>query len=100
MDKGRIVLDSFDHAIRDFPGVLPSALSSEIAGHDIMHYFRQNEHMQLYDLIGKLLDSLLSIDTSALILNLKRVSQTDTMSVIRKEWSPGTKGPRVMAQWE
>jgi len=51
-DGDRVVLDAFDHGIRDFPGILPKLLSSELAGHDIMHYFRQNEHIQLYDLIG------------------------------------------------
>ena len=52
-DNNKIVLDAFDHGIRDFPNVLPSALSSELAGHDIMYYFRQNEHIQLYDMIGE-----------------------------------------------
>ena len=52
-DRDRIVLDAFDHGIRDFPEILPKALSSELAGHDIMYYFRQNEEIHLYDLVGK-----------------------------------------------
>ena len=50
--EGRIVLDSFDHGIRDFPGILPMCLSSELAGHDIMHYMRQDKNISLYDMIG------------------------------------------------
>ena len=52
-DHGRIVLDAFDHGIRDFGDILPKCLSSELAGHDIVYYFRQNEEIQLYDMVGK-----------------------------------------------
>lgn len=55
MDGSRIVLDAFDHGIREFPGILPHCLSSELAGHDIMYYFRQNENLALYDLIGEII---------------------------------------------
>ena len=53
MDRGRIVLDAYDHGIRDFPTILPKCLSSEIGGYDLEHYFRQNEELQLYDILGK-----------------------------------------------
>ena len=52
MDEGHIVLDAFDHGIRDFPH-LPKLLSSEIEGHDIEYYYRQNAETTDYDLIGK-----------------------------------------------
>ncbi|KAL6720524.1 hypothetical protein ACLMJK_002448 [Lecanora helva] len=52
-DGGRIVLDCFNHAIRDFATILPSVLSSELAGHDIEYFFRQNAYIQLYDLIAR-----------------------------------------------
>ena len=51
LDEGRIVLDAFDHGIRDFPH-LPKVLSSELEGHDIEYYYRSNAQLTDYDLIG------------------------------------------------
>ncbi len=51
-DGGLIVLDAFNHGIRDFPLVLPKCLSTNLGGYDITNYFRQNQHITLYDLIG------------------------------------------------
>lgn len=47
-----IVLDAFDHGIRDFPQVLPKCLSSNLSGYDIENYSRQNKYITIYDLIG------------------------------------------------
>ncbi|KAL2038871.1 hypothetical protein N7G274_008393 [Stereocaulon virgatum] len=53
LDEGRIVLDAFDHGIRDFPH-LPKVLSSELEGHDIEYYCRQNAQLTDYDLIARM----------------------------------------------
>ena len=49
--NGRIILDPFDHGLRNFPE-LPVALSSELEGCDIEYYYRQNAEIADYDLIG------------------------------------------------
>lgn len=51
-DGGLVVLDAFNHGIRDFPLILPKCLSTNLGGYDIMNYFRQNQYITLYDLIG------------------------------------------------
>ena len=53
MDHGRIVLDAFDHGLRNFGDQLPMYVSSELEGHDIEHYLRRNREISVYDLIGK-----------------------------------------------
>ena len=53
MDAGRVVLDPYDHAIRDFGNDLPLCLSSQIEGHDIETYMRRNKEITFYDLIGE-----------------------------------------------
>ena len=50
-DEGRIVLDAYDHGIRNFLH-LPKMLSSELSGYDIEYYYRQNAETTDYDLIG------------------------------------------------
>lgn len=52
MDNGCIVLDSFDHGVRDFGDALPLCLSSEFDGWDIETYLRRNGEISFYDLIG------------------------------------------------
>lgn len=54
MDDNRIVLDAHDHGLRDFPNVLPKVLSSELEGHDIEYYYRQNADIADYDLIARM----------------------------------------------
>ena len=54
MDDNRIVLDAYDHGLRDFPNVLPKVLSSELEGHDIEYYYRQNADIADYDLIARM----------------------------------------------
>ena len=51
-DGELVVLDAFNHGIRDFPLILPKCLSTNLGGSDIMNYFRQNQYITLYDLIG------------------------------------------------
>jgi len=53
MDNGRIVLDAFDHGIRDFGDDLPLCLSSQIDGWDVETYLRRNLEISYYDIIGK-----------------------------------------------
>ena len=53
MDGDRIVLDAFDHGLRNFGNQLPMYVSSELEGHDIEHYLRRNRQISVYDLIGK-----------------------------------------------
>ena len=52
MDKGRIVLDAFDHGLRNFGSQLPMYISSEVEGHDIEDYLRRNSQISVYDLVG------------------------------------------------
>ena len=52
MDEGRIVLDAFDHGLRDFGNQLPMYVSSELEGRDIEDYLRRNWEISVYDLIG------------------------------------------------
>lgn len=54
IDDNRIVLDAYDHGLRDFPNVLPKVLSSELEGHDIEYYYRQNADIADYDLIARM----------------------------------------------
>ena len=54
MDENCIVLDAYDHGLRDFPNVLPKVLSSELEGHDIEYYYRQNADIADYDLIARM----------------------------------------------
>ena len=51
-DKGRIVLDAFDHGLRNFGHQLPMYVSSELEGHDIEDYLRRNREISVYDLVG------------------------------------------------
>ena len=51
MHNGCIILDAFDHGLRNFPE-LPVVLSSELEGSDIEYYYRQNGEIADYDLIG------------------------------------------------
>ena len=53
MDGGRIVLDAFDHGLRNFGNQLPLYVSSELQGHDIEDYLRRNWQISIYDLVGK-----------------------------------------------
>lgn len=52
IDEGRIVLDAFDHGLRDFGNQLPMYVSSELEGHDIEDYLRRNREISVYDLVG------------------------------------------------
>ena len=52
MDEGRIVLDAFDHGLRNFGYQLPMDVSSELEGHDIEDYLRRNREISVYDLVG------------------------------------------------
>ena len=52
MDEGRIVLDAFDHGLRNFGHQLPIYISSELEGHDIEDYLRRNREISVYDLVG------------------------------------------------
>ena len=52
MDEGRLVLDAFDHGLRNFGLQLPMYVSSELEGHDIEDYLRRNREISVYDLIG------------------------------------------------
>ena len=51
--QGKVLLDPFDHGIRDFPGELPPSLSTEIEGWEVEYYLRKNEQIKPYDLMGK-----------------------------------------------
>lgn len=52
MDGDRIVLDAFDHGLRNFGDQLPIYVSSELEGQDIEHYLRRNWQIAVYDLVG------------------------------------------------
>lgn len=52
-DNSCIVLDAFDHGIRDFGNAMPLCLSTEIEGHDIETYMRRNLKITLYDCVGE-----------------------------------------------
>ena len=51
MDGNRVMLDPYDHPIRDFPE-LPLTLSSKEKGMWIEYYMRQNKEIKPYDLMG------------------------------------------------
>ena len=51
MDGNRVMLDPYDHPIRDFPE-LPVTLSSKEKGMWIEYYMRQNKEIKPYDLMG------------------------------------------------
>jgi len=53
MNGNRVMLDPFDHPIRDFVNDLPIILSSEIKGWEIENYLRRNLAIKAYDLIGR-----------------------------------------------
>ncbi|CAD6583495.1 MAG: hypothetical protein ASARMPRED_001342 [Alectoria sarmentosa] len=53
MDGGRIVLDAFDHGLRNFGNQLPLYVSSELQGHDIEDYLRRNWQISIYDLVAR-----------------------------------------------
>ena len=53
MYHGHVILDAFDHGLRNFPE-LPVVLSSELEGSDIEYYYRQNAEIADYDLVGML----------------------------------------------
>ena len=55
-NHGRIVLDSFDHGIRDFGNDLPLCISSRIEGWDVETYLRRNHSVTYYDIIGMLVE--------------------------------------------
>ena len=48
---GKYILDQDDHRIRAFPE-LPLTLSTELEGHDIEYFRRQNDQIDYIDLIG------------------------------------------------
>lgn len=52
--EDKVVLDAYDHGIRDFGDAMPLCLSTELEGHDIETYKRRNSKMALYDLIGEI----------------------------------------------
>lgn len=52
MDEDQIMLDPYDHPIRNFPGELPVILSSKIDGLWVEYYLRQNAEIKAYDLMG------------------------------------------------
>ena len=52
MYEDRIVLDAFDHGLRNFGSQLPMYVSSELEGHDIEDYLRRNWEISMYDLVG------------------------------------------------
>lgn len=52
MDGDRVVLDAFDHGLRNFGNQLPLYVSSELQGHDIEDYLRRNWRISVYDLVG------------------------------------------------
>ena len=54
VDNGYVVLDPFDHGIRDFGNDMPLCLSSRLDGWDIETYLRRNSEISYYDIIGKL----------------------------------------------
>lgn len=51
MDGNRVMLDPYDHPIRDFQE-LPVTLSSKEKGMWIEYYMRQNKEIKPYDLMG------------------------------------------------
>lgn len=51
MDGSRVILDPYDHPIRDF-AELPVTLSSKEKGMWIEYYMRQNKEIKPYDLMG------------------------------------------------
>ena len=50
--SNRIMLDPYDHPIRDFPGELPIVLSDTLHGVWVEYYLRSNREIKVYDLIG------------------------------------------------
>lgn len=65
-DNGNIVLDAFDHGIRDFGDAMPLCLSTEVEGHDIETYKRRNMKIAMYDIIGRL---ALTPDRTSMLTN-------------------------------
>lgn len=52
MYNGMVVLDPYDHPVRNFPE-LPDCLSTQTSGMWIEHYLRKNLEIKAYDLMGK-----------------------------------------------
>lgn len=52
MYHGRVVLDPFDHPVREFGRELPATLSTEMKGDEVEYYLRKNLAIKVYDLIG------------------------------------------------
>ena len=59
-DERMVVLDPYNHPVRDFPGELPVTLSTQISGAEIEYYMRKNSEITLYDLMGQYPQSLLN----------------------------------------
>ena len=53
MEGNQVVLDTFDHPVRDFPE-LPVALSSRMAGWEIENDLRKNLDIRVYDLVARM----------------------------------------------
>lgn len=51
MYNDHVMLDPFDHPIRNFGRDLPIVLSTELKGDEVEHYLRKNLAMKVYDLI-------------------------------------------------
>ena len=52
-DDGRVMLDPYDHPIRNFGNELPIIISSEIQGWEVENYLRRNHAIKVYDLVGE-----------------------------------------------
>lgn len=52
-DGDRIMLDPWDHPIRDFGDDLPIIISSCVLGWEIEHYLRRNRAIRIYDIVGQ-----------------------------------------------
>ncbi len=53
MVDGKVVLDPYNHPVRDFPGELPVCLSTAISGAEVELYTRRNPEIHPYDLMGE-----------------------------------------------
>lgn len=49
---GKVLLDPYDHPIRNFPE-LPATLSTEMKGWEVEHHLRKNLAIKPYDLMGQ-----------------------------------------------
>ena len=48
-----VMLDPYDHPIRDFPGDLPVVLCADLHGVWVEYYLRSNREIRPYDLMGR-----------------------------------------------